>query len=45
MFKTPTLGVDTFSELVFIKLLNNVDIKCKKSSTEVMYRNMLRNKN
>ena len=29
MFKTPTLGVDTFSELVF-KLLNNDDIKYKK---------------
>jgi len=28
--KTPTLGVDTFSELVFFKLLNNDDIKCKK---------------
>jgi len=25
--------VDTFSELVFLKFLNNNDIKCKKSST------------
>ena len=32
MFKTPTLWVDTFSELVFLKLLNNDDIECKKSS-------------
>ena len=33
MFKTPIFGVDTFSELVFLELLNNDDIKCKKSST------------
>ena len=29
-FKTPTLVVDTFSELVILKLLNNDDIKWKK---------------
>ena len=32
-YKTPTLEVEMFSELVFFKLLHKDDIKCKKSST------------